>query len=210
MSHRTTHRSALRASAQTTIRLLAVAGLVVGLVLAALAPSQAADRHRGHHPRHHHGHHAHHGHHGHHGRHHHPVRHHRPHHPRLGPAAGRVAHAMSVAVAQRGKPYVYGASGPGAFDCSGLTSYAFHRAGFRAMPRTAAAQAAFVRHIPRTRMHRGDLIFFNGGGRVYHVGLYAGTFHGRKMVLHAPHPGQRVHAQPLWTNGWFAGTLRFR
>jgi cell wall-associated NlpC family hydrolase len=206
MSHSTTHRSALRASAQTTVRLLVVAGLAAGVLLAALAPSQAANRRGGHPPRPHHGHH---------GRHHHPVRHHHAphhpaHHPALGPAAGRVAHAMSVAVAQRGKPYRYGASGPAAFDCSGLTSYAFHHAGFRAMPRTAAAQAGFVRHIARNRMHRGDLIFFNGGGRVYHVGLYAGMFHGRKMVLHAPYGGQRVHAEPLWTNAWFPGTLRFR
>jgi len=117
---------------------------------------------------------------------------------------------MSIAVAQRGKPYVYGASGPGAFDCSGLTSFAFHRAGFRGLPRTSAAQAHFARHIPRTRMQRGDLIFFTGGGGVYHVGLYAGFSHGRRMVLHAPYPGRRVTTQPLWTNSWFAGTLRPR
>ena len=117
---------------------------------------------------------------------------------------------MGIAVAQRGKPYVYGAAGPGAFDCSGLTSFAFHRAGFRGMPRTAAAQAGFVRHIPRDRMRRGDLIFFSSGGHVYHVGLYAGFTHGRRWVLHAPYPGQRVHPQPLWTNAWFAGTLRYR
>jgi cell wall-associated NlpC family hydrolase len=117
---------------------------------------------------------------------------------------------MAIAVAQKGKPYVYGASGPGAFDCSGLTSFAFHHAGFGAMPRTAAAQAHFVRHIPRSRMHRGDLIFFYGSGGVYHVGLYAGMVHGRRLVLHAPYPGQRVHTEPLWTNAWFPGTLRYR
>ena len=144
----------------------------------------------------------------HHARHHHVV-HHR-HHTVLGQAAGRVAHAMGVASAQRGKPYVYGASGPRAFDCSGLTSFAFHHAGFGAMPRTAAAQAHFARHISRGQMRRGDLIFFTGGGGVYHVGLYAGSFHGHRMVLHAPYPGQRVKVQPLWTNAWFPGTLRFR
>jgi cell wall-associated NlpC family hydrolase len=117
---------------------------------------------------------------------------------------------MGIAAAQRGKPYVYGAAGPNAFDCSGLTSFAYHRAGFSAMPRTAAAQSHFARHIPRTRMRRGDLIFFTGGGGVYHVGLYAGVFHGHRMVLHAPYPGRRVQVQPLWTNAWFPGTLRFR
>jgi cell wall-associated NlpC family hydrolase len=194
---RTTHRPVLRAR-PAAARVLVVVTLAVTVVVTALAPSYAAGRHRPHHPRHHHG-----------AGHHHPVRHHRPHHAAIGRSAGRVAHAMSVAVAQRGKPYVYGASGPHAFDCSGLTSYAFHHAGFR-LPRSSAAQAGAVMHIPRTRMHRGDLIFFTSGGHVYHVGLYAGVFHGRRMVLHAPYPGQRVHAQPLWTNAWFAGTLRYR
>ena len=127
-----------------------------------------------------------------------------------GRAAGRVAHAMGVASAQRGKPYVYGASGPRAFDCSGLTSFAFHHAGFGAMPRTAAAQAHFARHISRGQMRRGDLIFFTGRGGVYHVGLYAGFSHGHREVLHAPYPGQRVRVQSLWTNAWFPGTLRSR
>jgi cell wall-associated NlpC family hydrolase len=194
MPHSTTHHSALRASARTTARLLGVLGLAAGVLLTVLAPSYAAHGHRAHQPRHHH-----------------VVRHHHgPRHSAVGHSAGRVAHAMSIAVAQRGKPYVYGASGPGAFDCSGLTSFAFHRAGFGSLPRTSAAQAHFVRHIPRTRMHRGDLIFFTGGGGVYHVGLYAGFSHGHRMVLHAPYPGRRVTTQPLWTDSWFAGTLRYR
>jgi cell wall-associated NlpC family hydrolase len=139
------------------------------------------------------------------------TRHHpHPHHARLGRSAGREEHAMRIAVAQKGKPYVYGAAGPHAYDCSGLTSYAFHHAGFGSMPRTSSAQAHFVRHIPRSQMHRGDLIFFTGSGGVYHVGLYAGMSHGHRLVLHAPHSGERVHTQPLWTNAWFAGTLRYR
>ena len=206
MSHTlSTLRPAPRSLARTTPRLIAVLGLLAGVVLTVLAaaPSAQAAPSRGHHRHHHHAvrHH--------HGRHHHGVRHHR-HHAVLGRAAGRVAHAMGVASAQRGKPYVYGASGPGAFDCSGLTSFAFHHAGFGAMPRTAAAQAHFARHIARSQMRRGDLIFFTGGGGVYHVGLYAGFVHGHRQVLHAPYPGQRVRVQPLWTNAWFPGTLRFR
>jgi cell wall-associated NlpC family hydrolase len=176
--------------------MVAVVGLLAGIVLSVLAaaPSAQAAPARGHHRHHHHA-----------------VRHHHHHHHAvLGHAAGRVAHAMGVASAQRGKPYVYGASGPRAFDCSGLTSFAFHHAGFGAMPRTAAAQAHFARHISRSQMRRGDLIFFTGRGGVYHVGLYAGLSHGHRQVLHAPYPGQRVRVQPLWTNGWFPGTLRSR
>ncbi len=197
------YRAALSTVTRPPARLLGLLALLLGVVVASVATSvttaYAAPHRAAHHARHHH-HHA--------GVHHHPA--HRRHHSALGRSAGRVAHAMGIAVAQRGKPYVYGAAGPGAFDCSGLTSFAFHRAGFRGMPRTAAAQAGFVRHIPRDRMRRGDLIFFSSGGHVYHVGLYAGFTHGRRWVLHAPYPGQRVHPQPLWTNAWFAGTLRYR
>ena len=192
MSRTPVRSLALRPTSHPTTRVLAVIALVSGVLAALVAVPPAAQAS----PRHHRAHH-------HHGRHHH-------HHPALGRAAGRVAHAMSIAVAQRGKPYAYGAAGPRSFDCSGLTSFAYHRAGFRGMPRTAAAQSHFARHIPRTRMHRGDLIFFGGSGGVYHVGLYAGVFHGHRMVLHAPYPGQRVHAERLWTNAWFPGTLRFR
>ena len=197
------YRAALRTVTRPLARLIGLLALLLGVLVATVATSAttayAAPHRAAHHARHHH-HHA--------GVHHHPA--HRRHHSALGRSAGRVAHAMGIAVAQRGKPYVYGAAGPGAFDCSGLTSFAFHRAGFRGMPRTAAAQAGFVRHIPRDRMRRGDLIFFSSGGHVYHVGLYAGFTHGRRWVLHAPYPGQRVHPEPLWTNAWFAGTLRYR
>ena len=204
-------RPARPSTAHTTPRLIAVLGLLAGIIIAVLAaaPSAQAVPTRGHHRHHHHVVRHHHHEVRHHHRHHHGVRHHR-HHAVLGQAAGRVAHAMGVASAQRGKPYVYGASGPRAFDCSGLTSFAFHHAGFGAMPRTAAAQAHFARHISRGQMRRGDLIFFTGGGGVYHVGLYAGFVHGHRQVLHAPYPGQRVRVQPLWTDAWFPGTLRFR
>lgn len=122
----------------------------------------------------------------------------------------RIAVAMRTAVAQKGDPYVYGGAGPNRFDCSGLTYYSFRRAGFAGIPRTSAAQAGFARHIPRTAMRRGDLIFFTGGGGVYHVGVFAGWSHGRRMVLHAPYSGTRVRTDPVWSNSWFAGTLRHR
>jgi cell wall-associated NlpC family hydrolase len=115
---------------------------------------------------------------------------------------------MGIAAGEKGKPYAYGAAGPRAFDCSGLTFYAFHRAGFRGLPRSAAAQSHFARHISRSRMHRGDLIFFTGRGGVYHVGLYVGMSHGRRLVLHSPYPGRRVHVEAVWTKAWFPGTLR--
>jgi cell wall-associated NlpC family hydrolase len=178
-------RPALRAAGRPVARLLLLAGVVLScLATAPVGTAQAATTRAGHHAAFH--------------------------HPRAHSAgrAGRVAHAMGIAAREKGKPYAYGAAGPRAFDCSGLTFYAFHHAGFRGLPRSAAAQSHFARHIPRSRMHRGDLIFFTGSGGVYHVGLYVGRSHGRRLVLHAPYPGRRVHVERLWTNAWFAGTLR--
>ena len=117
---------------------------------------------------------------------------------------------MTIAAHQKGDPYRYGAAGPNAFDCSGLTFFAYRHAGFKAMPRTSSAQAHFAKHIKRSAMRRGDLIFFFDGGGVYHVGLYVGSSHGRRLVLHAPHSGTRVHVDPIWTSHWFPGTLRYR
>ena len=147
---------------------------------------------------------------------HHAQHHQRPpenkhkHGPRKAPSAGKVARAMNVAVAQKGDPYSYGASGPGAFDCSGLVFYSFRRAGFAHVPRSSGAQAHFAKRIPRSAMKRGDLMFFYDGGGVYHVGVYAGFTHGRRWVLHAPYSGTRVRTDRVWTGSWFAGTLRYR
>ena len=59
-------------------------------------------------------------------------------------------------------------------------------------------------------LRRGDLIFFFDGGGVYHVGVYAGFRHGHRRVLHAPYAGTRVRTERIWTDRWFAGTLRYR
>jgi len=136
------------------------------------------------------------------------VKHHKPKHHK--PKPSRVEVAMRTAVAQKGDPYAYGAAGPGRFDCSGLTFYSFRRAGFARIPRTSSAQAHFARHISRGAMQRGDLMFFTGGGGVYHVGVFAGWDHGRRLVLHAPYSGTRVRTDRVWTNSWFPGTLRGR
>lgn len=119
----------------------------------------------------------------------------------------KTMHAFKIGTHQKGDPYSYGASGPGAFDCSGLTSYAYKKAGL-SLPRTSSAQAGAVRHIPRSKLHKGDLIFFTDGGSVYHVGLFAGRHDGGTYVLHAPYSGTDVRVDRIWTNSWFAGTKR--
>lgn len=122
--------------------------------------------------------------------------------------AAREVNAVTIARQHVGDPYRYGGAGPHAFDCSGLTHFSLVRAGFRNVPRTAQAQAQRARHIARKDLRRGDLIFFSRGGRVYHVAFFIRWEKGRALILHAPYSGTRVRYELVWTNSWFAGTLR--
>jgi len=79
---------------------------------------------------------------------------------------------------------VYGAAGPGSFDCSGLVMYAYAQAGV-SLPHYAAAQYDQGRHVGRGELQPGDLVFFDGLG---HVGIYAGN----GQFIHAPHSGTVV------------------
>ncbi|HEX5987941.1 MAG TPA: NlpC/P60 family protein [Nocardioides sp.] len=110
--------------------------------------------------------------------------------------------AFRVAAAQKGDPYRYGAAGPDAFDCSGLTSYAFRRAG-KAIPRTSSAQRAAARPIPARAARPGDLVFFHGGGGVSHVGFYAGGH----RILHSPYPGSSVKIERIWSRSVSYGRI---
>jgi cell wall-associated NlpC family hydrolase len=108
-----------------------------------------------------------------------------------------------------GKPYVYGATGPSAFDCSGLVMSAAHHIGDWAMPRIADDQ---YRHVTRVWTPRyGDLVFFHNGSGTYHVGVYIGTywFQGRvqRMMVAAPYPGQVVRREGIYYPG--AGYVTF-
>ncbi|RYU11530.1 C40 family peptidase [Nocardioides iriomotensis] len=125
-------------------------------------------------------------------------RHHRAKH-----AGGAAIRAFRVAAAQKGDPYRYGAAGPNAFDCSGLTSYAFRRAGVP-IPRTSSAQRGATRPIPARAARPGDLVFFQSGGSVYHVGFYA----GHHQVLHSPYSGTRVRKERIWTSAVSYGRVR--
>ncbi|MFE9494910.1 C40 family peptidase, partial [Streptomyces collinus] len=107
------------------------------------------------------------------------------------PASGRASAAFSAAQSQIGKPYVYGATGPSSFDCSGLTSWAYAQAGV-SIPRTSEAQAnAGTRIYNQSDLKVGDLVIFYGD--MHHVGLYAGN----GQVLHAPHTGAVVRYEAM-------------
>ena len=120
----------------------------------------------------------------------------------------QVDRALRVARRQKGDAYKYGAEGPDRFDCSGLVWFATHRAGLDSVPRTSAEQGRFMDRIKRKRLQRGDFLFFTGSDGVYHVGIYVGRRDGDRAVLHAPRPGTDVRVEEVWTDSWFAATLR--
>ncbi|MGX9885727.1 NlpC/P60 family protein [Streptomyces sp. NPDC002276] len=108
-----------------------------------------------------------------------------------GSASSRAAAAFAAAQSVLGSPYVYGASGPSSFDCSGLTSWAYAQAGV-SIPRTSEAQAnAGTRITSESDLKVGDLVIFYGD--YHHVGLYAGN----GQVLHAPHTGAVVRYESI-------------
>ncbi|MFE7774204.1 NlpC/P60 family protein [Streptomyces sp. NPDC057445] len=120
-----------------------------------------------------------------------------------GPAAAtnpRAAQAVAYAYGALGKPYVWGATGPSAYDCSGLTQAAWRSAGV-SLPRTTYTQINAGRSVPRSQLVPGDLIFFYSG--ISHVGLYIG---GGQMI-HAPRPGAPVRIAPI-DQMPFAGATR--
>ncbi|MEY9845637.1 NlpC/P60 family protein [Streptacidiphilus sp. MAP5-3] len=106
------------------------------------------------------------------------------------PASGRAAAAVAFARAQLGKPYVWGATGPNSYDCSGLVQAAWAAAGV-ALPRTTYEQIDTGTRIPVSDLQPGDLVFYYSG--VSHVGMYVGG----GEIIHAPHPGAAVEYAPV-------------
>jgi peptidoglycan DL-endopeptidase CwlO len=105
-------------------------------------------------------------------------------------ASQRAAAALSAAKSKIGSPYVWGATGPSSFDCSGLTSWAYQQAGV-SLPRTSQAQAGAGTQVGRSQLAPGDLVIFYGDQ--HHVGFYAGN----GQILHAPKPGAGVRYESI-------------
>jgi cell wall-associated NlpC family hydrolase len=127
----------------------------------------------------------------------------------LNGVAGKEAmDAVRKALAQLGKPYVWGAEGPDAFDCSGLVWYSYFYGAHRNLPRVAKDQYYGTRGqtVSRYALLPGDLIFFatnpNDWTTVHHVGIYLG---GQKMI-HAPHTGDVVKISTVWWSEFFSAT----
>ncbi|MEV4750972.1 C40 family peptidase [Streptosporangium sp. NPDC049248] len=115
----------------------------------------------------------------------------------------RARKAVSTAKKQIGDPYRWGASGPGAFDCSGLVKYAWRKAGV-SIPRITHSQYRAIRKkVSWSHLRPGDLMFFSGKG---HVGMYV----GKGRMVHSPSSGKTVRIVKLegYYRSSFAGAVR--
>lgn len=108
------------------------------------------------------------------------------------PPPTTAARSEVVAIAKRylGAPYVWGASGPNSFDCSGFTSFVFRQVGVQ-LPRVSRDQINSGQRVSRGDLQPGDLVFF--GSPIHHVGIYVGD----DMMIHSPRTGDVVKISPL-------------
>jgi peptidoglycan DL-endopeptidase CwlO len=109
--------------------------------------------------------------------------------------------AVDTALAQRGKPYVWAAAGPGSFDCSGLMQYAYGAAGV-GLPHSSRMQSQMGTPVSRDQLQPGDLVFFYSP--VSHVGMYIGN----GQMVHAPTPGDVVKIADIDSMGGYNSARR--
>ncbi len=114
---------------------------------------------------------------------------------------------LKAALGRVGLPYVWGAAGPGSFDCSGLVQWSFAQAGV-VMPRVAADQARTGPAIPLSQAQPGDLLFYHtdptAPDYISHVAIYL----GKGLMIQAPHTGADVQVVPVALGSEFAGVVR--
>jgi cell wall-associated NlpC family hydrolase len=121
------------------------------------------------------------------------------------PPTRAAAAAVHAALGQLGRPYRWGATGPGEFDCSGLTSWAYQQAGV-ALPRTSRSQWSAGSHVAVAALLPGDLVFFGTDARdpgtIHHVGMYV----GQGLMVNAPYTGAVVRVEPVRPGGYVGAT----
>ncbi|MBC6445931.1 C40 family peptidase [Actinokineospora sp. HBU206404] len=124
----------------------------------------------------------------------------------LGPP-GAADTALQAALGRRGSEYEWAAVGPNEFDCSGLTMWAYAKAGI-SLPHSSRAQFTLGRPVSRDQLQPGDLVFYDDGtanpSRIHHVGMYVGA---DKMV-DAPTEGQLVDVRSVRGDGHYIGARR--
>ena len=112
----------------------------------------------------------------------------------------RAQAAVDAALSQVGKPYQWGASGPDSYDCSGLTMWAWARAGV-SLPHNSDAQYSATKRVPRPDLAPGDLLFY--GNPIHHVAMYIGN----GQMVEAPYTGSHVRVTSI-TRSDFVGAGR--
>ena len=115
-------------------------------------------------------------------------------------ASGNAAAAINYAMAQVGDAYVYGAAGPNAFDCSGLTMMAWAQAGV-SLPHSSSGQYGSGPHVAASDLQPGDLVFYYQP--ISHVGMYIGN----GMIVHAANPSSGVTTAGLYSMP-YSGAVR--
>jgi len=104
---------------------------------------------------------------------------------------------VAAAESQIGVPYVWAGATPGVgFDCSGLTMWAWGRAGV-SLSHSAAAQYSETAHVPLSDLQPGDLLFYREGGTIGHVTMYVGP----GAMVQAMETGTRIQITGIWTSG---------
>jgi cell wall-associated NlpC family hydrolase len=139
--------------------------------------------------------------------------------PECGPAIGltsstKAAAAIAFARQQIGKQYLWGGTGPDAFDCSGLTMMAYRAAGVD-IPRTAAEQWKWGARVDPSQVQPGDLVFFVGARGTRNAPGHVGIVIGHGMMIDAPSPGLQVRIEPYsvagaigFTSPWAHGGVK--
>lgn len=108
-------------------------------------------------------------------------------------ASSSASAVIALAKAQAGKRYVWGATGPSCFDCSGLTQYVYAKAAGINITRTTYTQVHQGRAVSLKSLQPGDLLFWGSAAAPYHVGIYLGN----GQYIHAATPSQGVRIQTL-------------
>jgi cell wall-associated NlpC family hydrolase len=119
------------------------------------------------------------------------------------------AGAIAAARTRLGDPYVWGATGPDTFDCSGLTQWSYAHVGVQ-LPRVAADQWNAGPHVPLSQLEPGDLLFWatdvTNPVTIHHVAMYVGD----GLMIAAPHTGDVVKIQPVYLTGYIGATRPYR
>ena len=114
------------------------------------------------------------------------------------PSTSKQQAIVNLAKSKLGKPYLYGAEGPNAFDCSGFAYYVYKNAAGITIPRTSSSQSVGGKYVSRSNLQVGDLVFTGYNGRVSHVGIYLGN----GQIIHSPNSGDVIRIDNLNDSYW--------